>query len=686
MAVRHKVSDTDKHFVIDPITRTIKNQSGKLVLIQYDHNSERFTFECPRLVDGHDMSLCNKVEIHFINTGSGSSKSSGVYETSDLQVPADNADIVTFSWLVSQNATQHVGKLNFVIRFACVGEEAVIEYAWNTGIYADITISKSIYNGEEFVEDYIDVLEAWKQDLYSEGLKISSVEQTTTSTEDGGINIVTMTMTDGSERTFKIQNGSNGPAGVSIKSIDRTDGDGAPGTTDTYTITLTDNTTSTFQIYNGNNGANGTPGSSISNITRTSGNGAPGSTDTYTITLTDGSTTTFQVYNGANGAAGDGSGDMTSAMYDPQAKRTDIFKYIDDAVENASGKVDVDDELSETSENPVQNKVVSAELANKQANTVNVEILATICKDITFDNSHPSYTLPSSITLDEYALYYMDCYYYEGGIANGVHEGYSIHSFSVPSSNNTVRWASSNDNAAIIFDGSTIVNSWRSPGDVAIISIYKVKINHHDRMLAAAIRSNGYMAIASGGYHANAEGYETVASGYAAHAQGGHTVASGDYSTASGHYSKAEGKGSNAEGIDTLARGYAQHVEGAYNIVDSEGTYIHIVGNGTGNSKRSNAHTLDWDGNAWFAGNMEGKQANVSEQVKVDNGTNKIAIWPNGIAGDVIAGTDESKLWIGSDGEGYFTKLCLIDGDSEKEVATKNDITAAITGAIEGSY
>lgn len=36
---------------------------------------------------------------------------------------------------------------------------------------------------------------------------------------------------------------------------------------------------------------------------------------------------------------------------------------------------------------------------------------------------------------------------------------------------------------------------------------------------------------------------------------------------------------------------------------DSGGVYAHIVGNGTDNS-RSNAHTLDWSGNAWFAGDV----------------------------------------------------------------------------------
>jgi hypothetical protein len=32
--------------------------------------------------------------------------------------------------------------------------------------------------------------------------------------------------------------------------------------------------------------------------------------------------------------------------------------------------------------------------------------------------------------------------------------------------------------------------------------------------------------------------------------------------------------------------------------------YAHIVGNGTSNNSRSNAHTLDWSGNAWYSGDV----------------------------------------------------------------------------------
>ena len=35
------------------------------------------------------------------------------------------------------------------------------------------------------------------------------------------------------------------------------------------------------------------------------------------------------------------------------------------------------------------------------------------------------------------------------------------------------------------------------------------------------------------------------------------------------------------------------------------GKYAHIVGNGGCDLDRSNAYALDWDGNGWFAGNVE---------------------------------------------------------------------------------
>lgn len=95
-----------------------------------------------------------------------------------------------------------------------------------------------------------------------------------------------------------------------------------------------------------------------------------------------------------------------------------------------------------------------------------------------------------------------------------------------------------------------------------------------------------------------------VASGSYSHAEGSYTEASGHWSHAEGYHTKAYDRWTHAEGYATKAHGDAQHVQGKYNIEDTDKTYAHIVGNGT-SSVPSNAHTLDWDGNAWYAGALK---------------------------------------------------------------------------------
>ena len=140
---------------------------------------------------------------------------------------------------------------------------------------------------------------------------------------------------------------------------------------------------------------------------------------------------------------------------------------------------------------------------------------------------------------------------------------------------------------------------------------------------ASGVRSHaeGRMTTASGEV-SHAEGNATIASGARAHAEGFNTQAlftdthsEGYYTTAGsesggqgahaeGMQTKATGKASHAEGRGTRASSEYQHAQGKYNIEDTSATYAHIVGNGTSDTARSNAHTLDWDGNAWFAGGV----------------------------------------------------------------------------------
>lgn len=118
----------------------------------------------------------------------------------------------------------------------------------------------------------------------------------------------------------------------------------------------------------------------------------------------------------------------------------------------------------------------------------------------------------------------------------------------------------------------------------------------------SAAHAEGYNSQASGKY-SHAEGYQARASNEAAHAEGNNTQASGKYAHTEGYQTKASQEATHAEGYYTQASSSYQHVQGKYNKLDTTNKYAHIVGNGD-STARSNAHTLDWNGNAWFKGEV----------------------------------------------------------------------------------
>ena len=155
----------------------------------------------------------------------------------------------------------------------------------------------------------------------------------------------------------------------------------------------------------------------------------------------------------------------------------------------------------------------------------------------------------------------------------------------------------------------------------------------------AASHAEGYSTTASG-QTSHAEGNRTEASSPNSHAEGDSTTASGNSSHAEGYITTASGEYSHAEGRTTIAQGNNQHVQGKYNIADT--TSAHIVGNGSDSSNRSNAHTLDWNGNAWFAGDI---YTGSTSGTNKDDGSVKLPV--------VYSGTTAPSNDIGKNGDLY---------------------------------
>lgn len=186
-----------------------------------------------------------------------------------------------------------------------------------------------------------------------------------------------------------------------------------------------------------------------------------------------------------------------------------------------------------------------------------------------------------------------------------------------------------------------------------------------------------------------AMGSNVVASGLYSHAEGS-SRANGQYSHAEGYLCYADGDYSHAEGYGTTAQGQNQHVEGKYNIEDTANKYAHIVGNGASSNTTSNAYTLDWSGNGWYAGKLsqEGIPADNKDLTNKKYVDDKVAGIVNS-APETLDTLQELATALGNDPNFATTvatqigkKVDKVDGMS----LTHNDLTNELKANYDAAY
>lgn len=194
---------------------------------------------------------------------------------------------------------------------------------------------------------------------------------------------------------------------------------------------------------------------------------------------------------------------------------------------------------------------------------------------------------------------------------------------------------------------------------------------------ASATRSHaeGNSTTASG-LAAHAEGQGSVASNTSAHAEGQNTTASGDNGVhAEGYYTEASGRNSHSEGRYTIANHRSQHVFGEYNVADTSaavstarGTYVEIVGKGTAADARSNARTLDWNGNETIAGTLTQSSDARLKDIKAEDIPDVSAVKAVRFTWKEDAGRDDSEHvgYIAQDVEKVLPFLVKEDAEGNK--------------------
>lgn len=175
---------------------------------------------------------------------------------------------------------------------------------------------------------------------------------------------------------------------------------------------------------------------------------------------------------------------------------------------------------------------------------------------------------------------------------------------------------------------------------------------------SSAISNTEYVVdnvTTTSGYSSHAEGAFTISNGHYSHTEGRISASLGASSHSEGTLTRADSENSHAEGLGTIASSINQHVQGRWNVRDSSNAYAHIVGNGD-ISSRSNAYTLDWNGNGWYAGKLTVGSAptnnmDVATKQYVDNATSSIPTAMSNLSDVAITNPSNGQVLTYSSGD-----------------------------------
>lgn len=269
---------TDEHIVIGTDRYVLVPESLRKIAVQFDHNVETVTFDCPRYWDGRDLSTM-RIYANYMR----SDEDIGSCLCENVVVDADDDTIIHFDWIIYGHATECSGPLTFLVCAKTVGDDGDLVTHWNSELNTETYISPGMLCHDVILERHPDIITQLLERMDAVENVVVDAKGAVETIDNfmGGIEVEVETLETGEDPT-----------------VVKTDIDAS--------IKLT------FGLPKGIQGE-------------------PGKAFTY-------EDFTEEQLESLRGPAGEGSGDMLTTTYDPQGKSQDIFEYVDKAVTDAKNE------------------------------------------------------------------------------------------------------------------------------------------------------------------------------------------------------------------------------------------------------------------------------------------------------------------------------------------------------------
>lgn len=149
----HPEPQVEPHIIIDSNRQITVPDELRRIGVQFDHNIETVTFDCPRYWDGNDLSSM-KVYINYMRKDGGV----GSYHVENVTIDETDDTIMHFDWLISRNVTLIEGLITFLVCIKRVDANGNEEKHWNSEPCKTMFISEGLECEETILDQYPDVI------------------------------------------------------------------------------------------------------------------------------------------------------------------------------------------------------------------------------------------------------------------------------------------------------------------------------------------------------------------------------------------------------------------------------------------------------------------------------------------------------------------------------------------------
>lgn len=152
--------ETEPHIVIGEDRIVSVPKELQRIAVQYDHDVETVTFDCPRYWDGLDMSKMS-IYINYMRKD----RYVACYKATDITVDAADSNIMHFNWTVSRNVSEVKGELRFLVCIKKGDAEGYEVNHWNSELNTEMYISEGLEVEPSIFDPYPDIIGQWESEV-----------------------------------------------------------------------------------------------------------------------------------------------------------------------------------------------------------------------------------------------------------------------------------------------------------------------------------------------------------------------------------------------------------------------------------------------------------------------------------------------------------------------------------------